>query len=209
MQSFEVQNGILTITWRGEKHPLCHVDELQLKGEHNWENALAAALAAFLDEVPTEKIVQVLKSFKSVEHRIEFVRTVGGVSYYNDSKATNPEAAMKALATFSEPIILLAGGHDKNTDLRPFMHLVNDKVIKLILVGAAAERFYKEARANGFPQKKIFFAGYSMHRALEIAHSLAKNGDVVLLSPACASYDMYNGYEARGREYKAIVNALK
>lgn len=203
-----VKDGQLVIRWHGMLHAICRVDEMQIKGAHNIENALAAVSLAFLAGGDTVKMAQVLKDFAPVEHRIEPVRTLNGVTYYNDSKATNPEAANKAIGTF-EHIILIAGGDDKKTPLDEFYALVNEHVDKLILVGDATARFEAEALKHKYPAVNIYKAGYSMEKAVELAHDMAKAPQVVLLSPACASFDMYDGYEARGRDFKRIVNELK
>ncbi|SNU99499.1 UDP-N-acetylmuramoylalanine--D-glutamate ligase [Megamonas hypermegale] len=203
-----VKDGQLVIRWHGMLHAICKVDEMQIKGAHNIENALAAVSLAFLAGGDTVKMAQVLKDFAPVEHRIEPVRTLNGVTYYNDSKATNPEAANKAIGTF-EHIILIAGGDDKKTPLDEFYALVNEHVDKLILVGDATARFEAEALKHKYPAVNIYKAGYSMEKAVELAHDMAKAPQVVLLSPACASFDMYDGYEARGRDFKRIVNELK
>ena len=203
-----VKDGQLVIRWHGMLHVICKVDEMQIKGAHNIENALAAVSLAFLAGGDTVKMAQVLKDFAPVEHRIEPVRTLDGVTYYNDSKATNPEAANKAIGTF-EHIILIAGGDDKKTPLDEFYALVNEHVDKLILVGDATARFEAEALKHKYPAVNIYKAGYSMEKAVELAHDMAKAPQVVLLSPACASFDMYDGYEARGRDFKRIVNELK
>ena len=172
------------------------------------ENALAAAMTAFLMGAAAEEMVPVLKSFRGVEHRIEYVRTLDGVPYYNDSKATNTDSAIKALETFPGHIILLAGGDDKLTDLTDFMGLVKERCDGADSLGAAAERFQQEALKNGYPEEHIHKVGYSMDEAVEMAHSLAKAPQVVLLSPACASFDMYNGMAERGRNFKDLVNKL-
>ena len=198
----------LVIKFGGETHELCTIEELGIKGLHNVENALAASLVAFLAGADPKKISDVLKKFSGVEHRIEFVREINGVKYYNDSKATNTDSAIKALETFDGHIILIAGGDDKMTDLSDFLKLVNERADDLILVGDAAARFKTSAIASGFDKEKIFEAGYSMKKAVELAHSMAKAPQIVLLSPACASFDMYDGFEERGRDFKKIVNDL-
>lgn len=200
---------VLTICHAGQTVSLCTTAELGIKGGHNVENALAAAAIAYLAGAEPEKISEVLQSFRGVEHRIEPVKSVDGVEYYNDSKATNTDSAIKALETFSGHIILLAGGDDKMTDLTSFMQLVKERVDELILLGDAAKRFREAAVKDGFPPEHIYAAGYSMLKAVSIAHALAEPPQVVLLSPACASFDMYDGYEARGRDFKAIVNQLE
>lgn len=197
----------LTIRWRGITHHICDIDDMQIKGQHNVENALAALSLAFLAGGDIAKMAQVIADFPPVEHRIEPVKEINGVKYYNDSKATNPEAANKAIGTFDH-IILIAGGDDKKTPLNEFYALVNKHVDELILVGDATARFKAEALKHNFPEAKIHEAGYSMEKAVEFAHKIAKAPQVVLLSPACASFDMYDGYEARGRDFKRIVRAL-
>ena len=198
----------LVIKFDGEIFELCTIDELGIKGGHKVENALAASMTAFLAGAKSEKISEVLKSFQGVEHRIEFVREIDGVKYYNDSKATNTDSAIKALETFAGNIILIAGGDDKLTDLTDFLKLVNERVDNLILVGDATERFKTTALEKGFDAEKIFEAGYSMQKAVEIAKKIAKPPQVVLLSPACASFDMYDNFEERGKDFKKIVNAF-
>ncbi len=203
-----LDGNMLTIKFAGEIHKLCTIDELGIKGGHNVENALAAAMTAFLAGAKPEKMREVLKTFTGVEHRIEFVREIDGVKYYNDSKATNTDSAIKALETFDGHIILIAGGDDKMTDLTEFLELVKERCDNLILVGAAAERFKSEALKNNFPAEKILEAGYSMKKAVELAKNIAKSPQIVLLSPACASFDMYDNFEERGKDFKNIVNAL-
>lgn len=203
-----VKDDQLVIRWQGREYPLCPVSELGIKGGHNVENALAAAASAFLAGCEPQAMVKVLKEFRGVEHRIEFVRTLDGVSYYNDSKATNTDSAIKALETFEDGIILLAGGDDKMTDLTEFMQLVKKQVHELILIGAAAERFEQAALAACIAAEHIHRVGYSMEKAVSLAHELAKAPEVVLLSPACASFDMYDGMAERGRDFKRLVNKL-
>lgn len=203
-----IKNDSLVIKFNGATHKLCTIDELGIKGGHNVENALAASLIAFLAGAKPEKISGVLKTFQGVEHRIEFVRELDGVKYYNDSKATNTDSAIKALEAFAGHIVLIAGGDDKGTDLTEFLKLVNERVDYLILVGDAATRFKSCAIESGFPAEKILEAGYSMERAVELAKEISRPPQIVLLSPACASFDMYSDFEERGRDFKRIVNEL-
>lgn len=203
-----VKNNRLVIKFGGETHELCTIDELGIKGGHNVENALAASLSAYLAGVEAEKISRVLKTFQGVEHRIEFVREIDGVKFYNDSKATNTDSAIKALETFAGNIVLIAGGDDKGTDLTEFLKLVNERVDYLILVGDAAARFKSCAIESGYPEDNILAAGYSMDLAVELAEGIARAPQVVLLSPACASFDMYSDFEERGRDFKRIVQSL-
>ena len=202
-----IKNNRLVIKFNGT-HELCTVDELGIKGGHNVENALAASMVAFLAGATAEKISDVLKTFQGVEHRIEFVRELGGVKFYNDSKATNTDSAIKALETFAGHIVLIAGGDDKGTDLTEFLRLVNERVDNLILIGDAAARFKSCALASGYPAEKILEAGYSMQRAIELVKEISRPPQIVLLSPACASFDMYSDFEERGRDFKRIVAEL-
>ena len=142
-------------------------------------------------------------------HHIEPVAVIGGVAYYNDSKATNTDSAIKALESFDGHIVLIAGGDDKMTDLTDFMTLVKERVDELILVGDASARFKENALKLGYPAEHIHEVGYSMEEAVKKAHAIAGPPQTVLLSPACASFDMYDGYEARGRDFKALVRALE
>lgn len=200
------RDGELVLRLDGADTVVCHEEDLHLFGKHNIQNCLAALLLAYVAGAPLDTIRQVLKSFKGVEHRIEKVRTIHGVTYYNDSKGTNVDASIKALEAFKGHIILIAGGHDKHTPLDAFMALAAKKVDTLILVGEAAPRFEEEAKKAGLTD--IRQAGYSMERAIMMARSIAKAPQVVLLSPACSSYDMYDNYEQRGRVFKGIVNAI-
>jgi len=203
-----VREGLLVMRWDGKEYEFVYVSELGMRGGHNVENALAALAMAFFADVPPEKMLPVLRGFKSVEHRIEFVRNLEGVPYYNDSKATNTDSAIKALEAFDGHIVLIAGGDDKLTDLTEFMALVRARVDALILVGAAAERFAAAAADAGMEAAQIHHAGYDMEAAVRAAYRLAAPPQIVLLSPACASFDMYSGYEERGRDFKRIVNGL-
>ena len=204
-----VSDGELVIKIGGRLEKLCSIEELGIKGAHNVENALAASMVAALAGATAEGMRPVLMKFTGVEHRIEFVRELDGVKYYNDSKATNTDSAIKALETFDGGIILIAGGDDKGTDLTEFMTLVKARVDELILVGDAAARFKAAAIEIGIDASRIHEVGYSMSAAVELARKIAARGQIVLLSPACASFDMYDGFEARGRDFKRLVMACE
>ncbi len=204
-----LKDGVITLRHVGNEVQLCRASELRIKGGHNVENALAASAVAFLAGAPAEGMTQVLKTFGGVEHRIEPVAEINGVAYFNDSKATNTDSAIKALESFEGHLILLAGGDDKHTDLHDFMVLVKDRVEELILLGDASERFKKAALDEGFSAEHIHEAGYSMPTAVEMAKNLSHEGQTVLLSPACASFDMYDGFEERGRDFKKLVHELE
>lgn len=200
-----VKDGLLQINWQGQHYQLCSVTEMKLFGRHNVENALAACGAALLMGISTEAMNAVLKNFTGVEHRIEPVGTVNGVAYYNDSKATNPESSIKALEAFDGHVVLIAGGRDKNTDLTQFMTLIKEKVDQLILIGEAQERFAANAHTHGI---STIHRVDSMEEAVQLAHRIARAPHIVLLSPACASYDMFANYEERGRVFKQLVCRL-
>ncbi|MGM9570295.1 MAG: UDP-N-acetylmuramoyl-L-alanine--D-glutamate ligase [Phascolarctobacterium sp.] len=205
-QGIFMQNGDFVIKWNDTKKVVCNIDELKLFGGHNEENVLAAIACGFFAGVSVEDMADVLRNFRSIEHRLEYVRTIKGVPYYNDSKATNTDSAIKALEAFNKGhIILLAGGHDKLTELEPMMALVKEKCDALILLGEAKERFYAAAQAAGVGN--IVLAD-SFADAVHKAYAMAQPPQVVLLSPACSSYDMFKNYPERGRYFKELVNAL-
>ena len=204
-----IEDGEIVLRWQGKIHRILPVGALRIRGAHNVENALAACAMAFLGGAEPTKMAAVLREFPGIEHRIEPVAEIGGVRYYNDSKATNTDSAIKALESFpGESVILIAGGEDKMTDLTAFMTLAKAHCPALVLVGDAAERFRVAALAAGFLPEEIHDAGHSLAKAVDIARRLARPSEVVLLSPACASFDMFPGYEARGRAFKALVKAL-
>ena len=195
----------LVLRRKGETIRLCETKELKLKGKQNYQDVLAAAFLAHEGGVPTDVIVSAIKSFTSLPNRIEFVRKLHDVSYYNDSKATNTDASIKGMEAFDEPVILIAGGYDKETPLSEYMKVVKKHTKELILLGAAADRFEKAAKEAGVS---------SIHRvkdmieAVTLGQQLAKPGDVVILSPACSSFDMYHNMEERGMDFKRIVKKL-
>lgn len=204
-QGIFVKDGLLKICWDKENLDICPVSSIKIKGAHNVENALAACGLAYFAGVRPAVMAEVLKVFPGVEHRIEPVATINGVTYYNDSKATNPESTIKALEAFPGNIILIAGGRDKNTDLGKMMGLVKERVDHLILLGEAQERF--ALCAVGFGVENIHKAD-DFAAAVKLAHQLASPPQVVLLSPACASYDMFIDYGHRGKVFKELVQEL-
>ena len=202
-----MQNGDFIISWQGEKHTVCNISELHLFGGHNEENVLAAIACGFFAGVSIADMADVLRGFRSIEHRLEYVTTIDGVPYYNDSKATNTDSTIKALEAFKDGhIILLAGGHDKLTPLEPMMELIKEKTDALILLGAAKERFNEAAIKCGV--QNIVLAD-SFEDAVTKAYALAHKPEVVLLSPACSSFDMFKNYPERGRRFKELVLALE
>ncbi len=201
-----MQNGNFVVKWKGQEHIVCNKSEMHLFGGHNEENVLAAIGAGFFAGVSIEDIADVLRNFRSIEHRLEYVKTIHGVSYYNDSKATNTDSTIKALEAFENGhVVLLAGGHDKLTPLEDMMNLVKVQTDALILLGEAKERFYEAAVRCGV--QNIYVVD-TFADAVNKAYEIAREPQVVVLSPACSSYDMFNNYPERGRTFKALVNAL-
>lgn len=200
-----VEDGKLVIKWKNQSVSICEIAQMKIFGAHNVENALAACACAFFAGASVQDMAKVLTTFSGVEHRIEPVTTISGVAYYNDSKATNPESSIKALEAFTGNVILIAGGHDKNTDLTEFMRLIKEKTDHLILLGEAKERFGEAAKDHGVTNIHMV---QSFEEGVKLAHSLAKPPQIVLLSPACSSYDMFNNYEERGRVFKTLVRQL-
>lgn len=182
---------------------LIPLEELPLVGKHNVENALAAALAAYLAGASLDALREGLRTFLGVEHRIEFCGEHSGVRFYNDSKATNLDSLEKALQSFESPVILIAGGRDKKSDYSVLTPLVRERVKILLTLGEAAP-LIENAWSRWVPTERVA----SMEEAVERAAALAQPGDVVLLSPACASYDMYKNFEERGRHFKQCVARL-
>ncbi|MFO7152632.1 MAG: UDP-N-acetylmuramoyl-L-alanine--D-glutamate ligase [Bacillota bacterium] len=201
-----VKNGVIVIKEGGAIYPILEAKDLGIKGVHNLENALAAVAAAWIAGVNLNNLAETLKSFKGVEHRLEYVDTVDGVKFINDSKGTNPDAALKALEAVDGPIILIAGGYDKKVDFRPFVRAFFGKVKKAVLIGETADQIEKTAREEGFTEVE---KASSMEEAVKIAKESADPGDTVLLSPACASWDMFSNFEERGKVFKEAVRSLK
>lgn len=177
------------------------LDEIKIVGRHNIQNMMIAIVASSLAGVSRDVIHDTLAHFMGVEHRIEYVREINGVKYYNDSKATNTDAAIIALKAFEQPVILLMGGHEKNLDLSE-MSTYGNHISTLICFGAAKDRFAKEMHCPST------YVVEHMADAISKAYEIAKEGDIVLLSPSTSSFDEFSGYEERGRIFKKIVNEL-
>ena len=184
--------------------PILPVAAIPLKGAHNVENVLAAVCAARLAGVKAEVIAEAVRNFRAVEHRLEFVATVRGVDYYNDSKATNVDSTMKAIESFPGRIHLILGGKDKKSDYTTLRPLLHERVKRVYTIGAAAEKI--EAHIAGAVE---VVHAETLPAALAKAHDAAEAGDVVLLAPACSSFDQFENYEQRGRVFKDLVTARK
>jgi UDP-N-acetylmuramoylalanine--D-glutamate ligase len=179
------------------------VDEIPIPGVHNIENVLAAVALSLCCDVPVDVIRCIVRNFSGVEHRIEFVREINGVKYYNDSKATNVDSALVALDALAAPLIVIAGGRDKDLDFKPFAQKLKERTKLLVLIGETAQKISVACDNEGF-HEYIFAA--SMKNAVDICRKNAVKGDCVLLSPACASFDMFTSYEHRGKVFKEAVN---
>ncbi|MDE2483887.1 MAG: UDP-N-acetylmuramoyl-L-alanine--D-glutamate ligase, partial [candidate division NC10 bacterium] len=193
----------LVLNLDGRREVICRVSELKIQGVHNLENALAASLAAAAIGASPMAIRNALTSFEGLEHRLEFVAEIDGVRYVNDSKGTNVGAVMRSLESFTGPVVLIAGGRDKHGDFAPLLPLVRERVKRLILIGEAAEKL-RRALASACPTEEAS----SLEEAVSRAAAVASPGEVVLLSPACASFDMFADFEERGRVFKAAVRGL-
>ena len=188
-----------------ERIRVCSIHDMKLLGVHNYENVMAAVAIAVHAGVPMDCIRHAVAEFEAVEHRIEYVREVDGVKYYNDSKGTNPDAAIKAVEAMVRPTIVIGGGYDKQSSYEEWIASFGDKVKCLVLLGATADKIEKTAREAGF--ENILRAG-SLEEAVTLSAKQAEPGDAVLLSPACASWDMFKSYEQRGTLFKEYVNKL-
>ncbi|MBQ4564019.1 MAG: UDP-N-acetylmuramoyl-L-alanine--D-glutamate ligase [Lachnospiraceae bacterium] len=180
-------------------------DELQILGRHNYENAMTAIAVGWAMGVPVDTIRSVLRRFQPVEHRIEFTVEKDGVAYYNDSKGTNPDAAIQAVKAMVRPTVLIAGGYDKGSDYDEWIASFGDRVKALVLLGQTADKIEEAARKAGFTN---ILRAESMEEAVKLSAKAAVPGDAVLLSPACASWGMFKNYEERGRIFKELARAL-
>lgn len=189
----------------GIEEKILPVEELQLVGRHNYENAMAAAAIARAMGVPMDKVREGLKAFTAVEHRIEYVCTKRGVRYYNDSKGTNPDAAIKGILAMDSPTCLIGGGYDKKSDYGEWIDNFKGRVKLLVLIGETRSKIAKCCQDHGF---EAFVYAETLEEAVRICYESARAGEEVLLSPACASWDMFHNYEERGRLFKKYVREL-
>lgn len=197
------------VSYHDGSHPaakLMQVTEMNLVGMCNIENVMAALAIAESMNVPLDTALDVIRNFKAVEHRIEFVATKRGVDYYNDSKGTNPDAAIQGIKAMTKPTLLIGGGYDKGSEYDEWIESFDGKVKALVLIGATREKIKACAEKHGI--QNIILAD-SFQEAMDICIENAKEGDAVLLSPACASWGMFTCYEERGRVFKEIVNAIR
>jgi UDP-N-acetylmuramoylalanine--D-glutamate ligase len=199
-----LHDGQIIFGKEGSEIPLLRRDEIPLRGEHNVENVLAACSGAYLAGADPDAIASGVKTFRGVEHRLEFVAEIGGVALYNDSKATNVDASLKAIEAFAGPLIVILGGKDKGAPYTSLREPLHRRAHLAILIGAAAEKIESEL-SGAVP---LVRAG-TLERAVEIAMESAHSGDTVLLAPACSSFDQFDNYEHRGRVFKELVARLE
>ena len=188
-----------------EVKTVCDIHELKLIGVHNYENVMAAVAMSYGIGVPLESIQKSICAFRAVEHRIEYVDEKNGVVYYNDSKGTNPDAAIRAIRAMNRPTLLIGGGYDKGSDYTEWIQAFDGKVKYLVLIGATKEKIDETARKCGFTNTVLLD---NMPQAMEFCTAHAEPGDAVLLSPACASWGEFDNYEQRGDRFKEYVNGL-
>jgi UDP-N-acetylmuramoylalanine--D-glutamate ligase len=198
-----VRSEDVLIVHRGKEEFVMKVSEIPLAGAHNVENVLAAVTAARLADVDAATIAKAVRSFEGVEHRLEFVKEIGGVRYFNDSKATNVDATLKALDAFPGRILVILGGKDKGSDYTVLQKPLGEKAVLALLIGGAADKIESQIKGS----VPIERAG-TIEKAVELAWHAAQPGDVVLLAPACASFDQFQSYEHRGRVFKDLVRKL-
>ena len=196
-----VRDGKILFRDPNGQREILQVSEIPLKGSHNLENVLAAVCAGVLMGCAPEKIRRAVQDFKAVEHRLEFVATIGGVDYYNDSKATNVDATIKALESFPANIHLILGGKDKGSDYTVLNELLRQRVKRVYTIGAAAAKIESQIKAEVVHAE-------TLENAIRKASAAAQSGDVVLLAPACASFDQFKSYEHRGKVFKEVVHTL-
>jgi len=208
-----LKNKKIVSSIKGKEEALLGLEDIKIPGEHNISNVLAALAVADVVGVSRETIKSVVSNFAGVEHRIEFTRELDGIRYYNDSKATTPDSTIAALEAFSSPIILIAGGYDKHADFTKLAEKIVEKVKYLVLLGqtkdqiAGAVKIALEEVGGKFREFRHNFAE-SLPEAIRLARAKGEKGDIVLLSPACASWDMFKSFEERGRLFKEIVNGF-
>ena len=203
-----VREGKIVFGTPAEFRSVCACDEIYIPGEHNLQNALAASAMAIVAGVPAPVVRHTLRTFQGVEHRIEFTREVSGVRFINDSKGTNVDSSIWAVRAMKAPTVLIAGGYDKHTDFTPLCEEIvkSGRIAKIVLIGVTAQQLADTLEKVGFHDWEM--AGTDFQKAIERAYALAEPGWNVLLSPSCASFDMFSDYEARGRIFKEIVRGL-
>ncbi len=203
---FYVKEDAIYRACDGEITEIIRTNELNLLGRHNYENVMAAVAMALGIGVPLDAVRETLRRFTAVEHRIEYVAEKRGIRFYNDSKATNPDAAIQGIGAMNRPTYLIGGGYDKESVYDEWFDAFHGKVKELVLIGQTRDKIAETAKKHGFTAVTL---ADSMEEAVAVCYDHAKSGDAVLLSPACASFGMFKNYEERGRIFKEIVRSLK
>ena len=203
-----VRDGMVVYSRHGAETPILPAKDIRIPGGHNLENAMLSSLLALACGVQPETVAEVLRTFPGVEHRIEFVRELDGVRYINDSKGTNVDSTIKAIQTMTRPTAIILGGYDKHCDFTPMVQemLASPYIKEAVLIGATADQIERTCRENGYTH--LHRAG-TLKDAIDQCRALSSDGWNVLLSPACASFDMFSDYESRGRIFKELVRELK
>lgn len=205
-QGIFVENGNIILKLGAAPVKIIAAKDVFIKGAHNLENALAAAAAAYAMGIPSEVIGRTLREFRGVAHRLELVAEIDGVKYINDSKGTNPDASIKALEAYDEPIVLLAGGRNKGSDFTEFAQKVKERVRALVILGECKAEIKEAVSKTGFT---AIHDAADFDDAVRTAAKIATTGQIVLLSPACASWDMFKDFEERGERFKEVVSSLR
>ncbi len=205
-QGIFIENEKIVFIKDGNKKEIISIDEVFIPGKHNLENALAATAISIAMNVDIKYIIHTLKTFQGVAHRVEAVDIINGVKFVNDSKATNSDAAIKAIEAIEAPILLLAGGLDKGTEFDEFINAFNGKIKHLFVYGETADKLYQTANRLNFNSVSKM---KDLEEAVNNAYEISSSGDTVLLSPACASWDMYENFELRGQHFKDIIRRLR
>ncbi len=204
-----LDGGALKLRIAGAEVAICSADEVSIPGRHNLMNTLAASVLSVIAGVPTDAIRQVARQFRGVPHRLEYVRTLAGTDWYNDSIATTPDRAIAAIEAFDAPLVLLAGGRDKDLDWGRFAEVVHENVRVIVLFGEAAEKIERALLAEASVSEGLIIKqAENLRSAVEIAAAIVLEGDVVLLSPGGTSFDEFENYEARGEQFRRMVKAI-
>ena len=201
-----LKDGVIVYSDGQSVRDLIHIDRVQLLGEHNVYNIMFTVAAGIILNLDLELLAETIYSFKGLEHRLEYVATIDGVKYYNDSKGTNPDSTKKAIDAIKSNIVIILGGYDKKTDFTELLESSKDAIKTIVTLGETKYKIYNKALELGYGDVLV---AESLEEAVEKCREAAISGDTVLLSPASASWDMFKSYEVRGREFKELVRALE
>lgn len=203
---FFYEEPFIYSSFNGQVNEVVDTRKLQIKGLHNYYNVMCALGASYALDLDMDLVLEGIYNFMGVKHRLQFVDEINGVKYYNDSKGTNSDSTMKALASFSEPIVIILGGYDKKEDFRELLDYGKDKIKGILTFGKTSDYIYKLAKELGYEE---IYKVASLKEAMNKSRELTEKGDILLLSPACASWDMYKSFEKRGEEFISLVEKMK